>query len=167
MVSGISVVPRLREPALESAVRRLWEGLVPGPNGCWTWTGRTNDNGYGVLEVGSRVDRTKGPVLIHRLAYELGKGPIPDGLEIDHLCRNRRCANISHLEAVTHIVNVHRGNVTVYVPLEIAANQSCKHEHKFTVENTYCDPKGKLHCRRCNADAASRKRFKRWAEIQK
>lgn len=71
--------------------------------GCWEWTGRVED-GYGrVPTSGSRYVRA------HRAAYEIWTGPIPKELEIDHVCRNRRCFNPDHLEAVTHKENVRRG----------------------------------------------------------
>ncbi len=75
--------------------------------GCWVWNGRLNDDGYGVLDLSWRRGGPKSRSA-HRLAYELFVGPIPDGLEIDHLCAVRRCVNPAHLEAVTHAENVRR-----------------------------------------------------------
>ena len=68
------------------------------PDECWEWTGRLNASGYGVVT----------SVFVHRTLYELFSGPIPEGLQIDHLCRNKRCANPTHLEAVTRSENVRR-----------------------------------------------------------
>ena len=71
--------------------------------GCWEWNRRLINGGYG-------VKRYKGKFyLAHRLYYERGHGSIPDGLEIDHLCRNRKCVNPTHLEAVTKSINQRRG----------------------------------------------------------
>lgn len=66
--------------------------------GCWNWTGRTDPRiGYGCLE---RFFKGKKYILAHRLAYALMVGDIPENFTIDHLCRNRRCVNPAHLEAV-------------------------------------------------------------------
>lgn len=72
-------------------------------NGCWRWSGAIKENGYGCLSLDGRVRYT------HRLAYELWVGPVPDGMQLDHLCRNRACMNPAHLEPVTPSVNVRRG----------------------------------------------------------
>ncbi len=71
---------------------------------CWDWTARTNAAGYALYYVG-------GGELAHRWSWSFFNGPVPDGLQIDHLCRNRRCVNPSHLEPVTHRENVRRGDV--------------------------------------------------------
>src|SRR3990172_6872284 len=75
----------------------------PGLDPCWEWTSHRNNKGYGWFHFGHRS------VLAHRLAYETLIGPIPDGLESDHLCRNRGCVRPSHVEPVTRSVNVRRG----------------------------------------------------------
>lgn len=71
---------------------------------CWLWTGKTATGKYAGLHVGVKADgeTIKRRISVHRLSYEAFKGPIPVGLEIDHLCRNKRCYNPDHLEAVTH-----------------------------------------------------------------
>lgn len=76
-----------------------------GPDGCWPWTRGHDSNGYGMVRVDGRHDR------VHRVAYRLVKGTIPDGFTIDHLCRNRGCGNPTHLEAVSRGENVRRGGV--------------------------------------------------------
>jgi len=84
---------------------------------CWIWTGCCTDNGYGFWAYGPRLN----PVRIgtHRYAYEALVSPIPDGLELDHLCRVRACCRPTHLEAVTHLENVRRGDA----PTAIKARQ--------------------------------------------
>lgn len=72
--------------------------------GCWVWTGAIGvKNGYGYVRTDGKTTTT------HRVTYVEAKGPIPEGLEIDHLCRNRACCNPDHLEAVTTGINSYRG----------------------------------------------------------
>lgn len=75
-------------------------------SGCWDWIASKKPNGYGQIQTGRRGE---GLVYAHRVSYELHKGPIPESLVIDHLCRNRGCVNPEHLEAVPFIENVRRG----------------------------------------------------------
>ncbi len=78
--------------------------------GCWTWTDRLDKDGYGAqFKVGSHTDGTRRSVRPHRFIYAALLEPIPSGLVIDHLCRNRACQNPFHLEPVTALVNHARG----------------------------------------------------------
>jgi hypothetical protein len=83
---------------------RLWDRVTKHPEGCWEWTGPLTQ-GYGVIGAGGRH---AGLIRTHRLSYELLVGPIPEGLQIDHLCKNRKCCNPEHLEPVTGAENVRR-----------------------------------------------------------
>lgn len=84
---------------MNSLEQRFWEKVdKKGDSECWNWTASKGKNGYGNFTVGA-----------HRLAYYLMKGPVPDGLMLDHLCRNHSCVNPSHLEPVTNKINVLRG----------------------------------------------------------
>lgn len=110
------------------------------PSGCWSWTGQINRGGYG--HIGLR--RLQGQHA-HRVIYELTYGPIPDGLHIDHLCRNRACVNPDHLEAVTNHENMLRG---ISRPAVNARKTQCKRGHPFDEANTYRH-RGTRHCRTC------------------
>lgn len=75
---------------------------------CLMYQGSKDSRGYGRIRLGGRPANGGKSSTAHRVVYELANGPIPDGLEIDHLCRNRGCINPAHLEAVTHRENVLR-----------------------------------------------------------
>lgn len=81
----------------------VWKRIDVEASGCWAWTGTKNQNGYG--------HTAHGPLrrnLVHRFVFQLLVGPVPEGLELDHLCRVRHCCNPEHLEPVTHRENVLR-----------------------------------------------------------
>lgn len=128
---------------------RLWAGALADGTGCWVWRRGLNDSGYGWIKSGGRTRRA------HRVAYELVKGPIPDGLEIDHLCRVRACINPDHLEAVTHRENQLRGKT---VGAANARKTHCLRGHPYDATNTYRPPSGGRHCRGCLNRRARQKR---------
>jgi hypothetical protein len=107
---------------------------------CWLWTDQTDSLGYGWFYLSYK----RRPA--HRFAYELLKGPIPDGLEPDHLCRVHACVNPSHLEPVTHRENVLRGEA---LSARRARQTHCKNGHPFDEENTHISRKGERICRAC------------------
>ena len=107
---------------------------IPEPmSGCWIWIGGDNGNDYGVFSLKHGYT-----IYAHRFSYLVHKGDIPDGLELDHTCRNRLCVNPDHLEAVTHQVNKIRGMKT-----------HCKYGHALTEDNLYYDPGGRRYCIVC------------------
>lgn len=109
--------------------------------GCLEWTA-SKVHGYGQMFVA----RGKSPALAHRVAYEEFVGPIPEGLQIDHLCRNRGCVNPYHLEPVTQRENLLRGEGFAG---RQARQTHCKRGHEFTAENTHRGSKGERVCRAC------------------
>lgn len=85
-------------------------GYVIQENGCWEWTGTISREGYGRKTI--RVSGRRRSEYAHRWMYQAKIGPIPAGAELDHLCRNRKCVNPAHLEAVSHLINATRGAAT-------------------------------------------------------
>lgn len=125
----------VQRPSVEE---RFWSKVARG-DGCWGWLGTLQTSGYGTFPIGR-----SGRVLAHRWAYEHLVGPIPAGLTIDHLCRNRACVNPSHMEVVT------RGENTRRALLLRAPKAQCAHGHDFTAENTYVRPaNSERACRAC------------------
>jgi hypothetical protein len=113
----------------------------PDPLGCWTWTGAiSSGTGYGGVRYQGRQ------LGAHRVVYELLVGVIPDGLQLDHLCRNRACVNPAHLEPVTGRVNVLRG---ISPAAKVAGQTHCGRGHEFSPENTYVTPAGSRQCQEC------------------
>jgi len=117
--------------------------------GCWNWTGGLSEGGYGMFCLGKR----QALVRAHRYAYEQFKGPIPAGLVVDHLCRNRRCVNPDHLEPVTMLENIQRGRgfaTSRYSPNTLVTH--CPQGHPYDEENTYRTKKGHRACRQCHRE---------------
>jgi len=121
---------------------RFWPKVdKDGPGGCWLWTGRLTEQGY------ARTSINRIHVPAHRWSYEQSKGPIPDGLELDHLCRVRHCVNPDHLEAVTHTENVRRGMSPKVI---LARNNICQNGHPLKGDNVKIDTRGFRRCRTCH-----------------
>ena len=116
---------------------------------CLMWTGAINPQGY------ARFWMNGGARQAHRVAYQAKNGPVPVGLQLDHLCRNRACVNTEHLEAVTAQINQHRG----YSFSGINARRTeCIRGHVFDEANTYINRKGQRKCRICQIVGQRRRR---------
>lgn len=142
-------------------MQRFMDRVEKEPNaGCWLWVGSINANGYGVFCQSARKDLPKNnrTVFAHRYAYREIKGPVPDGLVIDHLCRIRNCVNPDHLEAVTNWENTKRGASFIG---KNHLKTHCDSGHEFTVENTGRSKDGKRYCRACKRALAARKYAKK------
>lgn len=122
-------------------------------NGCWTWQGAKTRKGYGVIH----NPATGRNVYTHRAMYEHRHGRIPEGQQIDHLCREPRCCNPGHLEAVTPATNTQRGLAPVVTRLRHRSLMQCPHGHAYTEENTYIAPSGGRSCKACR-----RRRNEEW-----
>ena len=124
--------------------------------GCWLWTGALNNKGYPTSWDGTKA------AYAHRLSFSLWRGPIPDGLTIDHLCFTPRCINPLHLDACTHAENVERSRVAGRQAQAHWARKKthCKHGHPFDLLNTrWVD--GRRHCRACRKEIDRRNQAKR------
>jgi hypothetical protein len=122
----------------------FWGHVDKSPGGCWIWTGTQDAKGYGISGKGDgRYSK-----YAHRRSWQMTRGEVPEGLELDHLCRNPSCVNPDHLEPVTHQVNVARG-------LHGRERTHCPHGHPYDEANSYVY-KGRTHCRACNREASRR-----------
>lgn len=126
---------------MKTIEKRFWE-KVDKTDTCWLWIGYVSRNGYGQFTISGKH------YYAHRVAYELETGPIPEGLQIDHLCRVRSCVNPSHLEPVTARENTLRGEGPA---AKEALRTHCPYGHEYAGENLYFTPKGYRQCKKCNA----------------
>lgn len=113
----------------------LWEGTR-----CWIWIASLTLAGYGQFKTRDRVSMH----VAHKWAYQQLVGPVPNGLELDHLCRRRACVRPTHIEAVTHLENVRRGNGN-------GSQTHCPQGHPYSLDNTYRNQSGRTYrrCKQC------------------
>lgn len=119
--------------------------IVDPATGCRIWQGTCNQFGYGAITYKPPGVKVK-TMAVHRLAYRLLVGPIPDGMQLDHTCRVRPCWEPTHLEVVTCRQNLIRGKT---ITARKATQTVCVRGHEFTPENTYIKPNGCRECRTC------------------
>lgn len=136
--------------AVPIAERLAAKVQVDPATGCHVWTGSVVGKGYGLMG----RDRSRAKVGVHRVAYELAHGPIPAGLVIDHLCRNRLCVNPAHLEAVSQRENILRG---AGVAPGFAARTHCAHGHELSPGNFYERAGGGRRCKVCHKAEADQR----------
>lgn len=130
-----------KDPPIEI---RFWSKVKPASNvnECWEWLAAKGKHGYGIFRANGKA------VICHRLSYEWIIGKIPEGLQIDHLCRNRGCVNPYHMEPVTNKINGLRGESFC---AKYARQTHCKNGHPLTPDNldSYALSIGKRHCIIC------------------
>lgn len=128
------------------------QSRIEKTDSCWNWIGTLTYDGYGKFMRNGKQFRA------HRAVYRLLRGDIPEGLCLDHLCRNRRCVNPEHLEAVSFSENVRRG-LPFRAELPIPDLQSdnrkrrdrslCNRSHEFSLINTGWTKQGRRYCKKC------------------
>lgn len=135
----------------QTAGERFWAKVdrSGGLFACWEWTASIRHSGYGCLGVDGKT------VYAHRWAWEAANGPIPPGLDIDHLCRNRACVNPTHLEPVTRQENIRRG--VGYSALN-ARRTHCPSGHPYSAANTLLERTRSGLARRCRTCGIGRRR---------
>lgn len=143
------MTPEERRAQLLAAIRKRWGNKtheqrfwekVDKSGDCWIWTGQRSNVQYGLFWIGHKAHNA------HRLAYRYIKGEIPEGLELDHLCRTPLCVNPDHLEPVTHAENMRRAVRTKY-----RIRNACKFGHDWSdPRNVYIRKDGRRWCAECN-----------------
>lgn len=118
----------------------------PEPTRCWLWTGSKRHKAaeYGGIRIAGRT------WMVHRASYHAWRGPVPDGLELDHRCSNQACFNPDHLELVTHQINMARARSSN------AEKTHCPKGHPYDFWRKYPDGKLRRGCRRCWTAATRR-----------
>lgn len=130
-------------PPKKTIIEKFEERILK-TDSCWNWIGTIKTQGYGTFCFNYKKYYS------HRFSYELYKNKIPEKFEIDHLCRNRKCVNPDHLEAVTSRIN----NLRSGSPSAINSKKThCIRGHEFNKENTYFSKTGR-HCKACERKRA-------------
>lgn len=145
-----------RMPTVEGVLRNIWPRIKVG-DGCWEWTGSVTNDGYaGSVPVNGMSGPLRERYLPHRLMFQLFKWDIPEGLTIDHICKNRRCLNPDHMEAVNIAENLRRAHKRAY----------CYRGHPQVPENRYIVMvygKPRERCKPCIKSRTEEEKAKRHA----
>lgn len=135
---------------MRSALERIMAHVSPIDSGCWQWQGGTDGKGYGRVWFNGAVRSA------HRVLFVMTNGPITNGFQLDHLCRNHSCVNPAHLEAVDCRTNIMRGNG---IASTNAKKIQCVNGHSLSDYNAYLHNSHRL-CRICRNAASRRYRHK-------
>lgn len=144
---------------------RIMAKVRVAESGCWEWTAFLSDGGYGKIFVNK-----KGPRPAHRVLYEIVNGPVATGLDLDHLCRNRRCVNPAHLEPVTRKENLLRSPLGIgkiggaVTAAKIRARTHCPSGHEYSETNTEARYGKWRRCRECHRQRERLRRSRKCAE---
>lgn len=138
--------PESGEREMTPEQERFLTHVSPEPNtGCWLWTAAVDRGGYGLFKATPKMVRAP------KYSYEMHVGSVPEGLQIDHLCRARSCVNPDHLEPVTPKENTRRS------PIHCGSRTHCPQGHPLSGDNLYKDPSGKRRCRKCRSAESKRR----------
>jgi len=139
---------------------RFWKYVDKcGENECWEWRGALDKEGYGRLYTHVADNGVVRMVGAHRLSWEIHKGPISKSLQIDHLCRNRKCVNPGHLEPVTCAVNIRRGLTGKGLNNHQNRKTHCQQGHPFSGTNLVINSASHARmCRTCK-NATERREY--------
>ena len=143
----------------QATEERFWSKVdKDGAGGCWLWTAAENGRGYGLFSWDGRT------IVAHRYSYRTLVGPVPDGLDLDHLCRVRNCVNPKHLEPVTRRENLRRGIGWNLLAARQAAKTHCPQGHPYAGDNLYVERNtNRRVCRVCHRAVVAR--YKRRTQV--
>jgi hypothetical protein len=151
-------MPPVRQKGWNGTPAERLERMTAKVDGCIVWIGRLHRSGYADFYVDGKL------VMAHRFAYEQANGPIPEGMQLDHLCRNRRCVNPNHLEPVTSRENTMRSPIS---PAAVNARKThCVNGHALDGENLRIDYQGYRRCIACQSARSKRHHARKLAALR-